>query len=95
MSMIISHKERQNAEEAYRILSSPVFLRAMKAAEDGLTKRWKGAGTAVEREALWRDLQALYRIETELRRILENVAFATKESVFLGMLNKLKNLIKV
>lgn len=92
--MTVTKKDRENAEMAYRILSSPVFLGAVKKVEYGICSRWKGEQSPGEREALWRDLQALHRVQTCLLQTLEDVAFSTKESVFLNMLNKIKKLCR-
>lgn len=92
--MTITQKDREDAETAYRILSSPVFIGAVKKVEYGICSRWKGELSPQEREALWHDLQALYRVQLCLLRTLEDVAFSTKESVFLNMLNKIRKLCR-
>lgn len=92
--MTITQKDRENAEMAYRILSSPVFIGAVKKVEHGICSRWKGELSPQEREALWRDLQALRRVQLCLFQTLEDVAFSTKESVFLNMLNKIRKLCR-
>lgn len=92
--MTITQKDREDAEMAYRILSSPVFIGAVKKVEYGICSRWKGEQSPQEREALWRDLQALHRVQACLLQTLEDVAFSTKESVFLNMLNKIKKLCR-
>lgn len=91
---ILSHKDRQNAEEAYRILSSPVFSSALASVEKNITDQWKGCEKQEKRDALWRDLQSLYRVRGELTRMLEYAAFQTRENVFLGMLHKITDLYK-
>jgi hypothetical protein len=92
--MTVTQREKENAEMAYRILTSPVFIGAVKKVEHGICSRWKGEQSPKEREALWRDLQALHRVQTCLLQTLEDVAFSTKESVFLNMLNKIKKLCR-
>lgn len=92
--MTVTQKDREDAEIAYRILSSPVFIGAVKKVENGICARWKGELSPQEREALWHDLQALYRVQVCLLRTLEDVAFSTKESVFLNMLNKIRKLCR-
>lgn len=92
--MTVPQKDRENAEAAYRILSSPVFIGAVKKVEYGICSRWKGEQSPREREALWRDLQALHRVQACLLQTLEDVAFSTKESVFLNMLNKIRKLCR-
>lgn len=92
--MTVTQKDRENAEMAYRILSSPVFIGAVKKVEHGICSRWKGELSPQEREALWRDLQALRRVQLCLLRTLEDVAFSTKDNVFLQMLNKIKKLCR-
>lgn len=92
--MTVTQKDRENAEMAYRILSSPVFIGAVKKVEHGICSRWKGELSPQEREDLWRDLQALRRVQLCLLRTLEDVAFSTKDNVFLQMLNKIKKLCR-
>lgn len=92
--MTVTQKDRENAEMAYRILSSPVFIGAVKKVEHGICYRWKGELSPQEREALWRDLQALRRVQACLLQTLEDVAFSTKDNVFLQMLNKIKKLCR-
>lgn len=92
--MTITQKDRENAEMAYRILSSPVFIGAVKKVEHGICSRWKGELSPQEREALWRDLQALRRVQLCLLQTLEDVAFSTKDNVFLQMLNKIRKLCR-
>lgn len=92
--MTVTQREKENAEMAYRILTSPVFIGAVKKVEHGICSRWKGEQSPKEREALWRDLQALHRVQTCLLQTLEDVAFSTKESVFLNMLNKIRKLCR-
>lgn len=92
--MTVTQKDRENAEMAYRILTSPVFIGAVKKVEHGICSRWKGEQSPKEREALWRDLQALHRVQTCLLQTLEDVAFSTKDNVFLQMLNKIKKLCR-
>lgn len=92
--MTVTQKDRENAEAAYRILSSPVFIGAVKKVEYGICSRWKGELSPQEREALWHDLQALRRVQLCLLRTLEDVAFSTKDNVFLQMLNKIRKLCR-
>lgn len=92
--MTVTQKDRENAEMAYRILTSPVFIGAMKKVEHGICSRWKGEQSPKERDALWRDLQALHRVQACLLQTLEDVAFSTKDNVFLQMLNKIKKLCR-
>lgn len=92
--MTVTQKDREDAEMAYRILSSPVFIGAVKKVECGICSRWKGELSPQEREALWRDLQALRRVQACLLQTLEDVAFSTKDNVFLQMLNKIKKLCR-
>ena len=92
--MTVTQKDREDAEMAYRILSSPVFIGAIKKVENGICSRWKGEQSPGEREALWRDLQALHRVQACLLRTLEDVAFSTKDNVFLQMLNKIKKICR-
>ena len=92
--MTVTQKDRENAEMAYRILTSSVFIGAVKKVEHGLCSRWKGAQSTKERETLWRDLQALHRVQACLLQTLEDVAFSTKDNVFLQMLNKIKKLCR-
>ena len=92
--MTVTQREKENAEMAYRILTSSVFIGAVKKVEYGICSRWKGEQSPKEREALWRDLQALHRVQTCLLQTLEDVAFSTKESVFLNMLNKIRKLCR-
>ena len=92
--MTVTQKDREDAEMAYRILSSPVFIGAVKTVEHGICSRWKGEQSPGEREALWRDLQALRRVQACLLQTLEDVAFSTKDNVFLQMLNKIKKLCR-
>ena len=92
--MTVTQKDREDAEMAYRILSSPVFIGAIKKVENGICYRWKGELSPQEREALWRDLQALHRVQACLLRTLEDVAFSTKDNVFLQMLNKIKKICR-
>ena len=92
--MTVTQKDREDAEMAYRILSSPVFIGAVKKVEHGICSRWKGELSPQEREALWRDLQALRRVQACLLQTLEDVAFSTKDNVFLQMLNKIKKICR-
>lgn len=92
--MTVTQKDREDAEMAYRILTSPVFIGAVKKVEHGICSRWKGEQSPGEREALWRDLQALRRVQLCLLHTLEDVAFSTKDNVFLQMLNKIKKLCR-
>ena len=92
--MTVTQKDREDAEMAYRILSSPVFIGAIKKVENGICSRWKGELSPQEREALWRDLQARHRVQACLLRTLEDVAFSTKDNVFLQMLNKIKKICR-
>lgn len=92
--MTVTQREKENAEMAYRILTSPVFIGAVKKVEHGICSRWKGEQSPKEREALWRDLQALHRVQVCLFQALEDVAFSTKDNVFLQMLNKIKKLCR-
>ena len=92
--MTVTQKDRENAEMAYRILTSSVFIGAVKKVEHGIYSRWKGEQSPGEREALWRDLQALRRVQACLLQTLEDVAFSTKDNVFLQMLNKIKKLCR-
>lgn len=92
--MTVTQTDRENAEMAYRILSSPVFIGAVKKVEYGICSRWKGEQSPREREALWRDLQALHRVQACLLQALEDVAFSTKDNVFLQMLNKIRKLCR-
>lgn len=92
--MTVTQKDRENAEMAYRILASPVFIGAVKKVEHGICSRWKGEQSPREREALWRDLQAPHRVQACLLQTLEDVAFSTKDNVFLQMLNKIKKLCR-
>ena len=92
--MTVTQKDREDAEMAYRILTSSVFIGAVKKVEHGICSRWKGEQSPGEREALWRDLQALHRVQACLLRTLEDVAFSTKDNVFLQMLNKIKKLCR-
>lgn len=92
--MTVTQKDRENAEMVYRILTSPVFIGAMKKVEHGICSRWKGEQSPREREALWRDLQALHRVQACLLQTFEDVAFSTKDNVFLQMLNKIKKLCR-
>ena len=92
--MTVTQKDREDAEMAYRILTSSVFIGAVKKVEHGICSRWKGELSPQEREALWRDLQALRRVQLCLLRTLEDVAFSTKDNVFMQMLNKIKKLCR-
>ena len=92
--MTVTQKDREDAEMAYRILSSPVFIGAIKKVENGICSRWKGEQSPQARETLWRDLQALHRVQACLLRTLEDVAFSTKDNVFLQMLNKIKKICR-
>ena len=92
--MTVTQKDRENAEMAYRILTSSVFIGAVKKVEHGICSRWKGEQSPQERETLWRDLQALYRVQACLLQTLEDVAFSTKDNVFLQMLNKIKKICR-
>ncbi len=92
--MSVTRKDMKDAEAAYRILSSPVFLGALRRVEHDICDSWKGAQTPKERENLWRDLQALHRVQACLLQTLEDVAFSTKDNVFLQMLNKIKKLCR-
>jgi hypothetical protein len=90
--MSVTRKDMEDAETAYRILSSPVFLGALRRVEHDICDSWKGAQTPKERESLWRDLQALHRVRAYLTRVLEDVAFSTKKGVYIDMLNKIRSL---
>ena len=92
--MTVTQKDRENAEAAYRILSSPVFIGAVKKVEYGICSRWKGELSPQEREARWPDRPALRRVQLCLLRTLEDVAFSTKDNVFLQMLNKIRKLCR-
>ena len=92
--MSVTRQDMEDAETAYRILSSPVFLGALWRVEHDICDSWKGAQTPKERENLWRDLQALHRVQACLLQTLEDVAFSTKDNVFLQMLNKIKKLCR-
>nr|DAG43791.1 MAG TPA: hypothetical protein [Caudoviricetes sp.] len=92
--MSVTRQDMEDAETAYRILSSPVFLGALRRVEHDICDSWKGAQTPKERENLWRDLQALHRVQACLLQTLEDVAFSTKDNVFLQMLNKIKKLCR-
>ena len=92
--MTITQKDREDAEMAYRILTSSVFIGAVKTVEHDICSRWKGEQSPQEREDLWRDLQALHRAQACLLQTLEDVAFSTKDNVFLQMLNKIKKLCR-
>ena len=92
--MTVTQKDREDAEMAYRILTSSVFIGAVKKVEHGICSRWKGELSPQEREALWHDLQALRRVQACLLQTLEDVAVATKDNVFLQMLNKIKKLCR-
>ena len=92
--MTVTQKDREDAEMAYRILTSSVFIGAVKKVEHGICSRWKGELSPQEREALWHDLQSLYRVRLCLLRTLEDVAFSTKDNVFLNMLNKIRKVCR-
>ena len=75
MAGVITQDERRVAEDAARVLASPVFRAANRHLEDTLVEAWKSGRTTEAREAVWNELQALLKMRAELIQRLETVAF--------------------
>lgn len=56
----------QKGERAAQILENEVYLEAVTGAKQRIKDGWTKASSAVEREALWHQFQAIQAVTTEL-----------------------------
>lgn len=70
---MISQKEKDEALEAGRIVSSPVFQKAVDTLDEKYVREWR-SGTNEEREAAWYKQNALKNLVKEIVAIIECAA---------------------
>ena len=84
--------ERRRAEDAARVLASPVFRGAFDVIDTELTDTMKHGASAEEREGAWRDYQALCRVKGRLFHLLETAAFREEKA---GSLKRLLEKVNI
>ena len=89
----LTSEERRTAEDAARVLASPVFRGAFDAIDTELTDAMKHGATAEDREGAWRDYQALCRVKGKLFHVLETAAFREEKAGPLKRLLEKVNII--
>ena len=86
-------EERRTAEDAARVLASPVFRAAFDAIDTELTDAMKHGATLEVREGAWSEYQALCRVKGKLFHVLENAAYREEKAGPLKRLLEKVNII--
>lgn len=70
---------KRQAQQAQTILDDEIFKVAVDGVELSIIDQWRSETDQKKRDDLWRDLQALQKIVSRLKRIVQEADVAVKQ----------------